>query len=70
MKSRTLEKLGALLLFLALSALLWGWQYLKFKNGHGIFYFLSPTYGVHILTIVIIVMFLCALALASRPGGK
>ena len=42
-------------------ALQWLWQYSKFSNGHGLFYYLSPNYGAYILTaidaVVLVVLF-------------
>ena len=37
------------LVYLVLTAMIGGWQYLKFSNKHGLFYSLSEEYGGCIL---------------------
>ena len=33
-----------------------GWQYSKFKNKHGLYYYLSPDTGAYVLLIVLVCM--------------
>ena len=42
-----------MILFAALIAL---WQYVKFSNGHGLFYLLSPKFGAYWIGAMFIIM--------------
>lgn len=39
-----------------LAASTWMWEYSKFLDDHGIFYYLSGDYGVYLLTISVLVI--------------
>jgi hypothetical protein len=53
------------LLFAALSLTSWAWQYSKFKNQHGFYYF-SPEYGGLFATGFHIILFVCIVAFLWR----
>ena len=53
--------IGICLLFAALSLTSWAWQYGKFKNQHGFYYF-SPEYGGMFATAFHIVLFVGVVA--------
>jgi hypothetical protein len=50
------EKLFLAVLFLILAASTWLWEYSKFSNGHGMFYYFSPDYGAYLLTISMLIL--------------
>ncbi len=62
------EKYAIAILFFILAASTWMWEYSKFVNKHGIFYYISHGYGVYILTISVLVIL--GLALKRALGGK
>lgn len=62
------EKYAIAILFFILAASTWMWEYSKFVNKHGIFYYISHGYGVYILTISMLVIL--GLALKRALGGK
>lgn len=60
------------LVYLVLTAMIGGWQYLKFSNKHGLFYSLSEEYGGCILVGLCVLVFVVAVVFGREtpPQGK
>lgn len=70
-RRKLLQTFGMASLLVAVVALQWTWQALKFSRGGGIFYYISPTYGWLILTaidVVILALLLWALSQDLRAN--
>jgi len=65
-RRKLLTTIGMASLLVAVVALQWTWQALKFSRGGGIFYYISLTYGWLILTVIDVVILIWLLWALSR----
>ena len=60
------ERFAIAVLLAALTFSSWLWQYSKFVNKHGLFYSISPTYGMALLTALETVIFIVVVSIAWK----